>query len=188
MLSRESARTYAILLTLAAGSWWLADTLTPKETPATKPSHGKVDYYSTNVSRTVMTPEGKPKSLLFAVTMTHFKGADRTEMDKPVMTLYKPGAAPWVIHSESAKSLSGASAIFLNGDVLITRENDRGELFKIITRNVKYEPDKDYAETAEHATILGPLDELSGTGMQVYFEPELKANLLADVRRKHEMR
>jgi LPS export ABC transporter protein LptC len=188
MLSGQSARTYAILLALAGGTWWLADTLTPTEPATTKPPHGKVDYYSTNVSRTVMSPEGRPKSLLFAATMTHFKGSDRTEMDKPVMTLYKPGQSPWVIHADTAKSLSGGSAIYLNGNVLITRETDRGEVFKIITRNVKYEPDKNYAETAEHATILGPQDELSGTGMQVYFEPELKANLLAAVRRKHEMR
>lgn len=188
MFSQRSLRTYVALTALAAGTWWLADYLTPKEAPVTKQSRGKVDYYSTNVSRTVMTPQGKPKSLLFAVTMTHYTGTDETEMEKPVMTLYKPDASPWVIHADTATSLSGGSAVYLNGNVLITRETSRGDIFRIVTRNVKYDPDKDYAETAEHATIFGPQDELSGTGMQVYFEPELKANLLADVRRKHDVR
>lgn len=186
MVSKQSARTYVLLTALAAGTWWLADALMPKEPSTPKLSRGKIDYYSTNVSRTVMTPEGKPKSLLFSVTMTHFKDSDRTEMEKPVMTLYKPDASPWIIHADTATSLSGGSAVLLNGNVLITRETNQGDIVQIITRNVKYDPDKNYAETAERATILGPQDELSGTGMQVYFEPELKANLLANVRRKHE--
>jgi lipopolysaccharide export system protein LptC len=187
VLPQRPISNYVALLALAGGTWWLADYLTPKEAPAEKLSRGKVDYYSTHISRTVMTPEGIPKSLLYAVTMTHYKGSDRTEMEKPVMTLYKPGASPWIIHSDTATSLSGGSAVYLNGDVLITRETNQGDIVKIITRDVKYDPDKNYAETAEYATILGPGDKLSGTGMQVYFEPDLRANLLADVRRTHEM-
>ena len=183
---KRSVGTYAVLILLAAFSWWLAEQLLPKESLLPKQAHGKIDYYSTRVKRTVMSPEGKPKQLLFAETMTHYQDDDRTEMDKPVMTLYKEGKPPWIIHSETGTSLSGGSAVLLNGNVLITRETDDGGTIEIRTRNVKYDPNRDYAETQEDVIIRSPHDETHATGMQVYFEPELKAHLLANVRRKHE--
>jgi lipopolysaccharide export system protein LptC len=188
MLSRRSIAAYCMLSAVAAGTWWLAETLTPKETAGPRPSRGPVDYYSTNVSRTVMSPEGIAKELLFAETMTHYKNDDRTEMDKPVMTLFKEGRPPWVINSETATTLSGGAEVVMNGDVLILRETKDGGTLEIVTRNVKYIPDRHYAETAEDVIIRAPREETHGTGMQVYFEPDLKFNLLADVRRKHEMR
>jgi hypothetical protein len=76
--------------------------------------------------------------------------------------------------------------VLLHGKVLITRKNDKGEELKIFTSNVKYTPDTEYAETAEFVRMEAKDDITTGTGAQVYFEPVLKINLLADVRRKHE--
>jgi len=188
MLTPKTVAIYSALLLLVAATWWLADRLAPTEEKAPQPDRSQVDYYSTNMTRTVLTPEGKPKELLFAVAMTHFQDDDRTEMEKPVMTLYKQdGKPPWVIHAESGTATSGGTVIYLRGNVLITRDTGKGGVVQIITQDVKVEPDKDYAETQAHVRILAPQEELSGTGMQVHFEPALNVNLLADVRRKHEM-
>jgi lipopolysaccharide export system protein LptC len=108
-------------------------------------------------------------------------------MDKPVMTMYKKlGEEPWVIRSERSTSLAGGDTVLLRGKVLVTREGQKNGGLKIVTSNVKYIPDKDYAETRENVLMLSKDDETSATGAQVYFEPVLKINLLADVRRKHE--
>ncbi|HUL12653.1 MAG TPA: LPS export ABC transporter periplasmic protein LptC [Methylococcaceae bacterium] len=189
MITPKTFGTYLALGLLAAATWRVADNLMPAEEKTLKPERSEIDYYSTNVKRTVLTPEGKPKEVLFAVTMTHYKNDDRTEMDKPVLTLYKKeGEQPWVIHSDTATALSSGSTVFLKGDVLITRDTGENGVVRIMTKNAKVEPDKSYAETREHVLILSPQDELSGTGMQVHFEPALQVNLLAQVRRKHEMR
>lgn len=174
------------LLLLAGGSWWLAESLVQKETLEAKVDKSQIDYFAKNIHRTVLSPEGKPEEVLFAELMTHYKDDNRTVLDKPTMTLYKSGGEPWVIHSEKGTSLSGGEAVLLHGKVLITRSNDKGEELKIHTSNVKYIPDKDYAETAERVLMLSKDDATSGTGAQVYFEPVLVINLLADVRRKHE--
>lgn len=189
MFAPKTVATYLALGSLAAGTWWLADRLTPTDEKTLKLEPSQIDYYSTNVTRTVLDLEGKPKELLFAETMTHYKNGDVTKMKKPVMTLYKrEGEQPWVIHAAAGTVRSSGSTIFLYGNVLITRDVGNNGLLQIITKNVKVEPDKDYAETAEKVRILSAQDELTGTGMQVHFKPALNVKLLADVWRKHEMR
>jgi len=189
MIAPKTFGTYLALGLLAAASWWLADSLMPTEEKTVRPDRSQIDYYSTNITRTVLDATGKPKELLFAVNMTHYKNDDRTVMDKPVMTLYKKeGEQPWVINADKGTVLANGKVIFLWGKVLITRDAGKSGLIRIVTKNVKYQPDKDYAETSHRVVIQSAQDEVTGTGMQVYFEPVFKANLLADVRRKHEVR
>jgi len=102
------------------------------------------------------------------------------------MTLYKKDGEPWVIKAEQGTSLAGGEAVLLHGKVQISHANNQGEELKIYTSNVKYVPDTDYAETAERVLMVSKDDSTSSTGAQVYFEPVIKINLLADVRRKHE--
>lgn len=187
MFNLRSLATRMLLVLLALASWWLAERLTPKDESAPKSAdNSQVDYYSKNIRRTVLTPEGVPKEILLAEVMTHYKDDNRTEMENPVMVLYKKDGEPWVIRSERSTSLAEGQAVLLRGKVLITRKDSKGDELKIVTSNVKYTPDKDYAETQEHLLMLSKDDTTSATGAEVTFEPVLKVNLLADVRRKHE--
>ena len=185
MQAPRTLATQLVLVLLAAGSWWLADTLTPKDVNGAKVDTSQVDYYSKDIHRTVLTAEGARKEVLFAERMTHYKD-DRTAMDKPVMTLYKKGGEPWVIRAEKGTLAPGGKAVYLHGEVLITRKNDQGEEMRIHTSHVTYTPDTEYAETPQRVLMETKDDTTSGTGAQVYFEPVLKITLLADVRRKHE--
>lgn len=186
MATLRAIASKSILLALAAGTWWIADKLTIGEDSSSKTDNSPVDYYSKNIKRTVLSAQGAVKEKLFAELMTHYKNDDRTELERPVQTLYKSNGEPWVISAESGVSLSGGTSVLLNGKVLITRKDSKGEELRIITSNVKYLPDKEYAETADHVTMLGSKDATTSSGAQVYFEPVLKIKLLADVRRKHE--
>ncbi|MFM8332355.1 MAG: LPS export ABC transporter periplasmic protein LptC [Candidatus Methylumidiphilus sp.] len=185
---RKAIATNLALAMLAAVSWWLAESLSEKEVAIRKVDASQIDYYAQNITRTVLNPDGKPKEVLFAARMNHFKNDNHTEMDRPVMTLHGDGGEPWVIRSEQATAQAGGDAVLLNGQVEVTRKDSEGKEMKITTANVKYVPDQDYAETAEALTMESQNDTTSATGAQVYFEPVLKINLLANVRRKHEMR
>ncbi|QSA97956.1 LPS export ABC transporter periplasmic protein LptC [Methylococcus sp. EFPC2] len=186
-VSTRQISAYLALGLIAVASAWLADKLTPAEENGARQERSVVDYYSKNITRTVLSAEGKPSQTLDAETMTHYKNDDRTEMEKPVMTLFQEGKEPWVIRSETATALSGGTAVLMNGNVLITRQTTDGEI-RIITRNVKYDPKAEFAETAEDVIIRAPQDETHGTGMRVHFKPLLNFTILSDVRRKHEMR
>jgi lipopolysaccharide export system protein LptC len=186
MLNPKTIANRLILLALAGGTWWLAESLMPKDAGESKSASSQIDYYSKNIHRTVLTPEGTVKEVLFAELMTHYKDDNRTDMDKPVMTLYKTGGEPWIIHAEKGTLANGGKTVYLHGEVLITRKNDKGEEMQIHTSHVTYTPDTEYAETAQRVLMETKDDTTSGTGAQVFFEPTLKINLLANVRRKHE--
>ncbi|HYE37903.1 LPS export ABC transporter periplasmic protein LptC [Methylocaldum sp.] len=188
ILALRSLVTYLTLATLALLTWWLAGIFTPDEESQGPGTHGKIDYYSKNISRTLMDENGKPKQLLFAVNLTHYVDEDRTELAQPVLTLYGTDGPPWVIHSDTAVMPAEGDTLFLNGNVLILRERDaNNRTLKIVTQNARVQPDSNYAETSESIQVLSPPDELTGKGAQVHFGDDLKVTILSDVRRKHEI-
>ena len=188
MLDLRSSTTYLLLGLLALGSWWAAEILTPEEEAPPKLTPGKVDYYSENVRRTVLGDTGQPKELLLADRMVHFENDDRTELARPVMTLYGEQGPPWVIRADSAVLPGGSDDVLLYGEVVITRSADKkGKTIRIETSNARVQPDRKFAETDEHVLMLSPPDVMTGTGARVWFGENLKFTVLEDVRRKHEV-
>jgi lipopolysaccharide export system protein LptC len=183
----RSLVAYLALATLALLTWWLAGIYTPAEESAGPRSRGTVDYYSKNLTRTLMDENGKPKQLLFTTSLTHYVDQDRSELDRPVLTLYGSEGPPWIIHSDNAVMPGDGDTIFLNGNVRIVRERDQnGRTVKIVTKNARVQPDNSYAETDEFVQVLSSPDELTGTGARVHFGDDLKVTILSNVRRKHE--
>ncbi|BBA34089.1 uncharacterized protein sS8_2137 [Methylocaldum marinum] len=187
ILAVRSLVTYLALATLALLTWWLAGVYLPDEQSASPHNRGTVDYYSKNLTRTLMDENGKLKQLLFTASLTHYVVPDRSELEKPVLTLFGTEGPPWVIHSDDAVMPGDSDTIFLNGNVKIVRERDEnGRTVKIVTQNARVQPDNSYAETDEFVQVLSPPDELSGTGARVHFGDDLKVTILSNVRRKHE--
>lgn len=173
-------------LLLVAATWWFADQLKLVE-PALKRETGQVDYYSTKLTRTVINADGLPKETLYAERLTHYKNDDHSFMEQPVMTLFKEGEKPWIVHARTATLLAGGETVLMHDDVLVTREMSDGGQMEITSRNVTYIPDRNYAETAEDAQIVAPHEKTTGHGAQIYFEPDLLITLLSQVRRWHEV-
>jgi lipopolysaccharide export system protein LptC len=181
-----NALGYTFWMLLVAGTWWYANQM-KSGAPAPKHESGQIDYYTTNLIRTVMNAEGEPKEILTAEKMTHYKADDHSFLVQPIMTLFKKDQKPWIIHAKTATLLAGGDTIQMHDDVLVTREMSDGGQMEITTRNVTYIPDKNYAETAEDAQIVAPHEKTTGHGAQIYFEPDLLINLLSQVRRRHEV-
>lgn len=188
MLDLKSFTTYLLLGLLALGTWWVAEILVPKEEAPPKLAPGKVDYYSENIRRTVLDETGNPKELLLADRMVHFENDNRTELSRPVMTLYGKQGPPWVIRADSAVLPGGSDDVLLYGDVVIVRGADKkGKTVRIETTNARVQPERQYAETDEFIRVLSPPDIMTGTGAQVWFGENLKFTVLENVRRKHEV-
>jgi lipopolysaccharide export system protein LptC len=184
----KSFSSYLVLGLLALGSWWAAELLMPKDEASTKPSAGKIDYYSKGLRRTVMDENGQPKELLLADQLVHYENDNHSELARPVMTLFSKQGPPWVIHAESALVPGEGDEIYLQGAVLIVRDADeKGRTIRIETHNARVQPDKQYAETDEFVRVLSPPDTLTGTGARVHFGDDLNFTVLSNVRRKHEV-
>jgi lipopolysaccharide export system protein LptC len=190
MPTRNTFWSYLIFSVLAILSGWMASYLMPREETTVQANQpGKIDYYSKNVKRTVMGLDGKPKQLLFAARLNHYQEDNHTELSEAVLTLYGRSGPPWIIRSDAALLPAESDTIYLNGNVIITRDSDKtGRTIKIVTRDARVQPDQDYAETSEFIQVLSPPDQLSGKGAQVYFGENLKITVLSNVRRTHESR
>ena len=188
-LARRGASTRNLFLVLLGlVSWWLAERFSPPQETGKKLQPGKVDYYSKSMKRTVMNELGEPKELLFTDELTHFDKEDRSELTKPIMTLYVKEGPPWVIHSETATIPGTGNMVYLNGNVLVLRDaNKDGRTMRIETRNVIAQPDQDYAETAEDINVSSPPDYMTGTGAKFKFGDSIEYTVLANVRRRHDI-
>jgi lipopolysaccharide export system protein LptC len=179
---------YLLLGLLALGSWWAAERFGLPIEKGKKLQPGKVDYYSKGLQRTVMDEAGKPKEMLIADELVHYEDENRSELTKPVMTLYTKEGPPWVIHAETATLPGDGKQIFLNGEVLVLRDANRdGRTMRIETRNARVRPDDNYAETDEDIRVISPPDYMTGTGAKLKFGDGIEYTVLANVRRKHEI-
>ena len=185
-LGSHSRTALALLVMLL--SWWLAGTLGPREDSHKKAKEGRVDYYTKGLRRTVMGIDGNPKEYLVSQEMVHYEEEDTAELYRPVITLFVKDGPPWVINAEPAKIPGNSEFIFLNGDVLVERdENKEGRTMRIETTNVRTIPAKDYAETDEYIRVISPPDFMTGTGATINFGNNLNYRILHDVRRRHDV-
>jgi len=188
-LARLSALSrYLLLGLLALLSWWAAERFGPPIEKGKKLEPGKVDYYSKGLRRTVMDEAGKPKELLVAEELVHYEDDNRSELTKPVMTLYTQEGPPWVIYAETATLPGDGEQIFLNGTVLVLRDaNQDGRTMRIETSNARVQPDNNYAETDEDIRVISPPDYMTGTGAKLKFGDGIEYSVLANVRRRHDV-
>ena len=188
-LARLSALSrYLVLGLLALLSWWAAERFGPPIEKGKKLEPGKVDYYSKGLRRTVMDEAGKPKELLVAEELVHYEDDNRSELTKPVMTLYTQEGPPWVIYAETATLPGDGEQIFLNGAVLVLRDANRdGRTMRIETSNARVQPDNNYAETDEDIRVISPPDYMTGTGAKLKFGDGIEYSVLANVRRRHDV-
>lgn len=161
----------------------------PKEESGANAERGEVDYFSINIRRTSLDESGRAKNQLFTPVLTHYKNDNHTELREPVYTMFpKDENPPWVISSAHG-TLRDDGTMTLDGAVLIQRDTDRsGRAVRVVTSNASVDPHRSYAETAEHVDVFSDPDELSGDGAQVNFGDQLKITILANVRRKHDVR
>lgn len=141
------------------------------------------DYFSNNYEKIEMDLEGKLKTRVIADKVVHYSATDVAKLDNLVMTMYKPDAPPWIIRSETGTVPAGGRDIYLNGKVFINRDKAPGfREVKIITSNLRVQPDVNYAETDEWTDLIMPPNKTSGTGMEATFSSPIHLKLLANVR------
>jgi len=177
-------RVLAVALALVGGAaWWLQSDQTPEPLPA-PPGERRPDYTVERFSATAMDPTGQPARSLSAKEMRHFPDDDSSELDLPVLLLYRPDSPPWVIRSETGWVSGDGEQVLLHGEVRADREGSaEARPVHLKTRELLVAPRKEYAETQMPVEITSEEDWLKSTGMQVWFgETALRARFLGRAR------
>lgn len=172
------------LVVAALLSGWLADR---RQAPAPEPvsPHGPrmIDYYLSGLDVTRMTPTGIPAHRLRADKLRHFTDDDTTELQDPHLTVYQGDAPPWEVDAEQAWVSADGSLMLLTGEVLIEREaGDDNRPMRIMTRDLRVQPQQDYAETDEKVRVDSDSDWLDAVGMQAWLRPPSRLKFLSQVK------
>ena len=184
----DKYQVYVYVAAIAMLSWWLQQVYEQRQVEL-QVAENSPDFFSSAYYKIEMDLEGLPKSELTADKMQHFKIDGSTHLQQPVMTLYSPNAAPWVIRSDSGIMAADGDNLQLNGKALINREASKGAAaLKINTSDLRVKLSTHYAETSAWADIISPPNQTSGTGMEVTFVSPIHLKLLSKVKGRYEIK
>ena len=144
------------------------------------------DHFALHYKKVTMNALGKPSTRLTAEFAAHFRDSGETELTEPIMIIHKGALPPWVLRSESGIISADGKLMSMNGNVYIDRENAEDvRAVNIETRNLRVQPERNYAETDERAQLVTGLDTISGTGMKLFYQEPMNIELLANVKGVH---
>ena len=170
-----------ILVLLAAGSAWLLNKLSGRDSEIQIQSEHYPDYYMENFITTTMEQDGTLKNKLHADYMAHYPDNDTTELDNPMLEVSRSDGPPVRITADKGWVTEDNEVILLTGNVKLWQDADDGSRkLEIITTDVKVLPELEYAETDQPATLIGNRTTIKSTGVRAYFK-ENRVELLNNV-------
>ena len=176
-----------ILAILALGSSWIVSVTTEDEPKRAAEEH-KMDYYLKNFTTTLMGEDGKPDKILRAKRMIHYPDDDTTELEEPHITMFEATVPKWKIKSENGWLSGDGELLLLQGKVTMDRpKSANSDPVHMVTRNLRVQPEQDYAETEELITITTPSNRIKSKGMQAWLATPTRIKFLAKVRGKYEV-
>ncbi len=169
---------------IAAATWWLAGNTEDELRLADGPDGARsVDYYLRDLDFVTYSAQGDPARALKAPELRHYPDDDSTELDAPRLVVFKPGRPPWRVRSDSGWVSSNGELLRLQGRVLIERDAGEGvRPMRIVTRDLRVEPGRDYAETDEAVRVTSLNDRIDSVGMQAWLSDPGRIKFLSQVR------
>lgn len=174
-----------LLLLGASLSWWLSKGIDIK--PPARPSNARhiPDYSMGHFTLRAMDAQGRLHYRLYAEHMAHYLDDDTARLQRPNMTVYRPGGVAWNIYARHGWVSSDQKEIALRGDVVIWRDAPKdGSGLEIRTDELHIEPDRQYAETDRPVTITQDVGVTHAVGMRVNLRRS-RMELLANVRGRY---
>ena len=178
-----------LLLSLAGASIWLKKDINDEADPATtekKKQRHVADYYMDNFEMTTMDDTGRPSSLLVSDKMLHYPDDDSTELNKPIMTMYRDTGKPWIVNAERGWVAADNKLVLLSGNVVINRHSGpNNRPVTLYTDRLRIHPKTDFAETDQPVTMVSENRKTTAIGMRAYVR-DGQLQLLDDVRVRYE--
>ena len=111
----------AVLVALAALSWWLPNALTPRGNLFGSESRHEPDYTIENFTATEMDARGWRKHELRAAKLEHYADDDSADLTQPYLVQYAPDTAPVHTRADRGQISPNGKEILMQGNVRVTR-------------------------------------------------------------------
>lgn len=170
----------SLLLAAAAGTWYVADSLS--RSPSAENGGGtlKSGYYLKSARILGTGDEGK---LLYEIEAEYAEQRDDDEIAfENVRVRYSPeSSVPWTLTADQARITGDRERLTLSGHVLaISSEGFSGQITEIRTEHLELQPEQYRAETEERVQIRIGERSITATGMLALLKEnrvELKSNV-----------
>jgi lipopolysaccharide export system protein LptC len=188
MLNRRNWVVGLSTLALALGTWWLRQgTVEDRRGRTPLPPHTP-DYWVEQLDTWETDPAGHPRRRLIAERLEHFPDDQSTLLDRPQLLLLEPGRPPWRLRAERGWVSPDGDLVLLQGEVHIDREAADDTLpIHLVTRDLRVQPEDEYAETEQAVRATSGPHRLDSTGLQAWLRPPVRIKLLANVRGHYEV-
>jgi len=175
-----------ILAAVAAFAWWKRPVVEPDDRQSAEPQQRQPDYTVDRFTATVMDDTGVPERRLTAWELRHYPDDDSTELEQPLLTLFKDAAPPWLVRSNTGWISADGAEVLMRGKVYIDRERSPTiRPVHLSTRELLVRPDEEYAETDRPIIATSQSDWLtSANGGRIWFGESLRIELAGSVRAK----
>lgn len=177
-----------IFVALAALAWWLREPADEDRAPRPAAPGHVPEQYAKNMRTVEMSPAGRPARSLETPYAVRFLDDKTSELEAPVLTVYKDGEPPWVVRAERGLVSADGDRVLLQGKVRITREAAPGiRPVRLDTTNVAVRPKVDYAETGEPVTMTSEGSRVDAVGAQAWLGTDGRIKLLSKARGHYEI-
>jgi LPS export ABC transporter protein LptC len=142
--------------------------------------------YMTHFFVTVFTTEGLLKNKLSANYWAYQPETEGSTLTTPHLVIYKPDGSLWTINADRGfikqANIGTLDQIDLHDNVVINRPA-AGTIVPLTleTKDLYYQPNKEYAETDQFVVMTKPGLKISGIGMRAFLDKG-SVELLRDVK------
>ncbi len=172
------------IIIAAFGLIWFLDPLKTTTTPMRMLKHPQ--EYVKSATTWEFSPEGALKSELNVSFWAYLPETDTSRLIKPHLTVYKPDHSIWHIDAKRGvlkqPTLGTIEDIELFEQVVLLQPSTpQNPYIKLETESLRYNPEKNYAETHDLITMTKPDMKVMGRGMQAFLDKNT-VSLLHDVK------
>lgn len=176
----------ALLLTLAALTFWLNQKVQPPQGARDGSNRHDPDYVVENFSATRMGPDGIPRYILSAKKMVHYPDDDTTHLEEPRLLHTDPGKPPIRVSADEALLSSDGEQAYLMGNVKVIRDpSGERSAIQMATSYLHVIPDRNIAETDKPVTITDANTVIDAVGLELNNETRV-LKLLSRVKSRYQ--
>jgi lipopolysaccharide export system protein LptC len=144
----------------------------------------EIDYFLTNVTAKEWGSDGKLLRKTDTIRLEHHPNEKASHLEKPINVNYRSDDSQLRITSDTGIALDDNSQTELIDNVVVIDNFDSENSTIMNTSYLTIYPQRNFADTNEHATIVSPNSQLEGVGMDVDFNTRI-LNLHSRVKGIH---
>ncbi len=166
---------------LSAFANWLLDAIEHKTIEDTTALRHEPDYFIEGLKAKVFNADGSLHYRLASRRLNHYPDDNTLQLTAPVLRMFTKKQPPWIMVAEQGVVYDDGQRIHLNGAVDIRQPGDARTRMQLLTRDLRIDTQRDYAETAAAVKLTRGYHQTTAVGMRANLRLG-RLEFLADTR------